>query len=367
MMNTYRVVGLMSGSSLDGLDMALCTFALNASNEIVNWAIEAAETAPFPDDWALRLKQLPNAGALELAQAHADFGAWMGRQTRHFLQRHHLEADLVASHGHTVFHYPDRHFTFQLGDGAALAVNCGLPVVCDFRTSDIALGGQGAPLAPIADKLLFGSYDFCLNLGGIANISCHLGEKYVAFDICGANQALNALASLLGKPYDDQGKIAAAGRELSALSQLLDNETYFTEPYPKSLGNHWVQTHTVQNCLAFEGDVADKLHTVCLHIARQIAAHLRGLIDREGLEKDNFRMLVTGGGAYNNFLLDCIKMTCNEVITLEPVIPDPETVSYKEALLMALAGLLRLENKPNCLATVTGASRDAIGGAVYLP
>lgn len=364
-MKTYRIVGLMSGSSLDGLDMALCAFEYSPEKGVSHWSIEAADTAAFDDEWRTRLQQLTKADARTLAQAHADFGDWMGRQCALFLQRHKVKADLVASHGHTVFHYPEQHFTFQLGDGAALAARCGLPVVCDFRTSDIALGGQGAPLAPIADKLLFGQYDFCLNLGGIANISGHLGNSYVAFDVCGANQILNALAAQLGQPFDNRGEIAASGTELPALSALLNDESYFDEPYPKSLGNHWVQSHTVAKCLAFDGLVADKLHTACRHIAGQIASQLRQMITREGLEKNIYHLLATGGGAYNNFLMDCIKTACNEFVDLELTIPAPTTISYKEAVLMALAGLLRWEQVPNCMATVTGASRDAIGGAVY--
>lgn len=367
MMKTLRVIGLMSGSSLDGLDVALCVFSIGSPFSIRSWAIAAAETFPLPSGWVSRLRALPQAGALELAEAHAAFGEWMGRQAAVFMQKNQLRADAVASHGHTIFHYPERHFTFQLGDGAALAVQCGLPVVCDFRASDVALGGQGAPLAPIADKLLFGQYDFCLNLGGIANISCHVGHRYVAYDVCGANQILNALAALAGKTCDDGGVMAAAGSELPALSRLLDAETYFSAPYPKSLGNHWVQTYSVRQCIDYQGDVEDRLHTACLHIARQIAAQIRQLIAREGLKKNTYSMLVTGGGAYNTFLIDCIHKACNEATELDLHIPDTATIDYKEALLMALAGVLRLENTANCMATVTGASRDAIGGAVYLP
>jgi anhydro-N-acetylmuramic acid kinase len=370
-MPAYLCLGLMSGSSLDGLDVALCSFEVSDENppKLKNWSLQETETLPFSADWQGRLANLPNSNAFSLAQAHADFGHYMGALVHNFFSKNGISPgsiDFIASHGHTIFHEPSLHFSTQIGDGAALAVATGCTVVCDFRTSDVALGGQGAPLAPLADKVLFPGYDFYLNLGGIANLTCHTPEKYIAFDVCAANQALNSLAKEAGFDYDEDGKMAASGQLLESLFDHLNDESFFYENYPKSLSNQWVQANTVAKCAAATGSVTDRLHTACQHVGYQLARAIRHISEKEGFKKDRYRLLATGGGALNSFLIQCIEQQCQSFAEVEVVLPEMEIIKFKEAILMALLGILRIESSTNCLSTVTGASRDAAGGAIYL-
>jgi len=361
---TYRALGLMSGSSLDGLDVAFCEFQMENSH-LVAWQILQAETVPYDVTWQEKLQQLPRASGQELALGHAHFGHYLGELTLGFIQKHQIEPDFIASHGHTIFHFPNEKMTLQIGDGAAMAAATGYPVVSDFRAMDVALGGQGAPLAPIADRLLFPGYDFYLNLGGIANITCDVNGKFIAFDIGGANQLLNFLARQLNKPFDEGGALAASGTLHAGLLAKANALPYFEQTYPKSLGNDWVQEQLIPIFRHYKATVADKLHTACLHIAWQIAKQVTAIIEQEALQKEAYQLFVTGGGAHNDFLLQCLEQACAKAPNIEIVIPDPLIISFKEAALMALMGVLRQENRPNCMATVTGASRDAIGGALH--
>lgn len=355
----------MSGSSLDGLDMAICRFELQGGT-VQDWALLAWQTAPYPERWQERLRALPQASARELAHAHADLGRWMGETVKAFLQQHpQWPPDFIASHGHTIFHFPEQGFTTQIGDGAAIAAITGIATVCDFRSTDLALGGQGAPLAPLADRLLFSQHDFMLNLGGIANMTCRIGERYIAFDVGGANQILNALAQTLGLPYDDGGRLAACGKLIPELKDALDSLPYFQLPPPKSLGNDWVQRYQTDLCLNWPAPVEDRLHTACVHIAGQIAQAFGQIRTAERWQLPSYSALATGGGAFNAFLVRLILEACNRIAPVSLHIPDPAIVSMKEAILMALMGALRAEGQPNCLSSVTGARQDAIGGAAY--
>ncbi len=363
-MKTYRVLGLMSGSSLDGLDIAFCDMHWNGQT-LDAWHISHAETMPFTDVWQAQLRHLPNASGRELATAHAQFGHYIGELVNQFLQQYPSKPDFIASHGHTIFHDPDQRMTLQLGDGAAIAATTGYPVIADFRAMDIALGGQGAPVAPIADRYLLPGYDFYLNLGGIANITCHTRDSYIAFDIGGANQVLNMLAQQLGLPYDNGGAIAASGALQIDLLAQVNALPYHALPYPKSLGNDWVQEQLLPIFREFDATIADKLHTACQYIAHQVAKDMAAIIKRELLQQPRYRLLATGGGALNQFLMHCIQQACANVTDIEITIPAPEIISFKEAALIALMGVLRLENQPNCIASVTGATRHAIGGAIH--
>lgn len=362
----------MSGSSLDGLDIAYCRLETAWEGGLFfvkNWELLLADTLPFSEDWQTRLRQLPSATALDFCSAHADFGHCLGDLVNQFLAKNSLSAtsvDLIASHGHTIFHEPARGFTVQIGDGAALAASTGCIVACDFRTSDVALGGQGAPLAPMADKVLFPGYDFYLNIGGIANITCDVGQgsRFVAFDVCGANQALNALANLVGLPFDVDGKMAASGQLDPVLFEKINGQAFFQKSFPKSLSNQWVQQHLTAECLQATSPVADRLNTVCEHIAIQLERSVRQVLESERLAKGKYLLLATGGGVFNGYLMQCIQRHLQEV---EVIVPTQNVVKFKEALLMALLGVMRLEGAPNCIASVTGASRDAVGGAVFLP
>lgn len=371
-MNTYRVVGLMSGSSLDGLDIACCEF----SEENNQWAykIIATDVVPFTADWIEKLKALPTASGVMLWEAHAQLGTYFGKQVKAFIEKNALtgKVDLVASHGHTIFHFPVKQFTTQIGDGAAIAAQSHLPVACDFRTADIAQGGQGTPIVPIGDNLMFTDYRFCLNVGGIANISCKTtspnlseGEErknIVAFDICAANQVLNYLAGTLGKEYDAGGEIAAKGNISGELLQKLNALAYFGANYPKSLDNSFSRDVVLPVIEAAQISVEDKLRTFTEHIAGQIAKHIEMIAHKEKLTfTAKEKMLVTGGGAFNTFLIKRIKAQAK----IDVVVPDENLVKFKEAIVIALMGALRLRNQVNVLKTVTGAAKDTVGGAIY--
>jgi len=317
----------MSGTSLDGVDIAFCLL----KEETGDWSysIVCAETIPYPADWKTRLQFLPNASALELARSHVSYGHYLGILVKEFLEKNRLEADLVASHGHTIFHQPQNGFTCQIGDGAAIAAECRIPVVSDFRMLDVALGGQGAPLVPIGDHLLFPEYGSCLNIGGFANISYEHNGCRVAFDICPANIILNHLSEKLGYPYDKDGLISASGQLDNNLLNRLNQIRYYKLPPPKSLGREWVESILLpiidQNTLP----VNDILRTVTEHIALQLAK----ILDNIAVQQ----VLITGGGAFNSFLIKRVRTNSNAML----VIPDPLIINYKEALLFALLGVLR--------------------------
>jgi len=363
---SFKAVGLMSGSSLDGLDIAFCELKFAEGGALSDWHLIIADTVPISEFWKKVLTGLPSGSALQLAEAHAAFGEYIGELVNAFLEKHQLAPDFIASHGHTIFHYPDKRFTTQIGDGAAIAACTGRTVIDNFRAQDVALGGQGAPLAPLADRVLFSQYDFCLNLGGIANLTFKAdGGRYVAYDIGGANQVLNALVQPIGLAYDDKGMMAAKGRLNADLKTKADALPFFSLPYPKSLGNDWVRREHIPIFLAANCPLEDKLHTACVQLAEQIAAHITQTLGREGVRRSNYKLLATGGGAMNDFLMACIRNACAPC-NVEVVVPDARIISFKEAILMALLGALRLMGKPNCIASVTGATRDAVGGAVHM-
>lgn len=341
----------MSGTSLDGLDIAYCVFI----EDDLGWhfSVEQAETLPYDSAWLEKLRAVPANNALQLALLHKQYGKLLGQSTKHFMQKHELYPDFIASHGHTVFHQPENKLTFQIGCGAEIAVNSGITTVCDFRTTDVAYGGQGAPLVPVGDKLLFDSFDICLNLGGFANISFDHNDKRIALDVCPCNIALNEIAQLKNIPYDANGKMAANGKVHPELLDKLNNLPYYSLSYPKSLGREWYQGVFLTLLRKFEIAEEDKLSTLCEHIACQINASYNN--------KHNANMLITGGGAYNDHLISRIKAHGKFNIT----IPDNRIIEFKEALIFAFLGLLRLEKKINCLASVTGGSKDSVCGAVY--
>jgi len=351
-MTEYNVIGLMSGTSLDGVDLAYCHFS--EKDDKWDFQIHVAETIPYNDFWKDTLQKVAYFNAEDFFKTHVKYGHLLGKLANDFIQKNKLSSDFIASHGHTIFHQPQVGFTCQMGDGAALAAECGLPVVCDFRSLDVALGGQGAPLVPIGDQILFNEYDYCLNLGGFANISFQENNKRIAFDICPANIVLNPIAREMGYEYDDKGEKASKGILNHELLNKLNALDFYSQHNPKSLGIEWVKTFFYPIIDSFSIPNKDKLRTICEHIAIQIAN-----VIHTGIHK---QMLVTGGGAYHSFLISRIKENCQ----LEIKIPDNRIVEYKEALIFAFLGVLRMKNKVNCLKSVTGASIDNIGGAVYM-
>ena len=350
-MDTYHVIGLMSGTSLDGLDIAYCR--LQHENGRWNTKIIEAETIEYTTDWLGALKTAQNLTGEQLMQLHAAYGKYLGEQVKNFITEFDIdEIDLVASHGHTIFHQPNKGFTFQLGDGATLASACGITAISDFRSTDVALGGQGAPLVPIGDELLFSEYELCLNLGGFANISYSETGRRLAFDICPVNIVLNALAQQKELEYDKNGSLARSGQLNKALLDNLDSIPFFSQSSPKSLGREWLDEVYMPILNKNELAVEDKLRTVCENIANQIA---------RAIKEKNGKILITGGGAFNQYLVELIQKKTR----VECVIPDAKLVNYKEALVFALLGVLRLRGAVNCLASVTGASRDSVGGSIY--
>lgn len=343
---TMRIVGMMSGTSLDGVDMAVCDIDKTGYNVL------AATTVPYPAEWRERLSTLENASAYDYALANVELGHYMGRLVRKFLDEKGLTAEAVASHGHTIFHQPGLGLTTQIGDGDAIAAECGLPVVSNFRTLDVALGGQGAPLVPIGDRLLFGQHDACLNLGGIANISYeNSNSKRIAFDICPCNMLLNRLAARLGLEYDANGENARHGNVDTALLSTMDTLPYYRQAPPKSLGKEWFMANIWP--LFAEGETTDLLRTAVEHTAKQIAQ----IVNQRQLKT----MLVTGGGAHNTFLIERLRELCTGTTV---TVPDPLTVDYKEAIVFALLGYLRLSVQTNTLSSVTGARADSVGGTL---
>lgn len=350
-----NIIGLMSGTSLDGLDVALCHFEPAAdSRSPLRWQLLAADTYAYPSDWVERLSGLDTASAYDYALTHVQLGHYIGQRVNQFLAAHPLPVDAIASHGHTIFHQPHLLLTSQIGDGNAIAAETALPVVSNFRALDVALGGQGAPLVPVGDRLLFSEYEACLNLGGFSNISFDdAAGLRRAFDISPCNFALNALARRVGKAYDRDGFLAASGSIDEALLAQMDALEYYRRPLPKSLGKEWYLASFAPLLEKAEMGVPDLLRTVVEHVARQISTVLEDRHIRS--------LLVTGGGARNTFLM-------SRIAALSPhcqvLVPEANIVDYKEAIIFALLGYLRLTGQVNTYASVTGASSDSCGGEV---
>lgn len=351
----------MSGSALDGLDIAYCSLTYITGK----WEYELieAETLPYDNNWKASLKQ---AGKLQVGaflNLHTAYGRFCGDKINAFIEAHDLRHRLhfIASHGHTVWHDPLHQTSSQIGDGASIAAVTGYPVISDLRNMDVALGGQGAPVVPIADKLLFSAYDFCLNIGGIANVTIN-GNDPVAFDICPANQPLNYFARKRGFEYDDKGGIAAAGAVNEAILEYLNQLPYYADPAPKSLDNSFSATVILPR-LSKEETIDNALATLTRHIATQI---VRALLPFAAAT-EHYRMLVTGGGAYNNYLLEILDQEAKKQnLSIELVLPEPELIEFKEALAMAFMGVLRWREEENVLSSVTGAQRNSAGGALWL-
>jgi anhydro-N-acetylmuramic acid kinase len=354
----YNAIGLMSGSSLDGLDIVFAEF--NEQGGKWSYEIRESECYSYDAEWKNKLESATSLSAEEYLLLHSEFGHYLGREVHRFIQSHGLEykVALVASHGHTTFHRPDRRMTAQLGDGAAIAAELGLPVITDLRALDVALGGQGAPIVPIGEKLLLGGHEYYLNIGGIANISFS-SDTYIAYDVCPANRVLNLLAGEAGKEFDDRGAMAASGTINAEVLSRLNAQEYYGYPYPKSLANDF-GTGILYPIVRAAGNVPDALRTYIEHICDQ----LKNAILRLPPSRKGARMLVTGGGALNDFLVNRLK-TRLEVLGVELVVPSPELISNKEALIMAFIGVLRWRQESNVLSSVTGATRDSAGGAVW--
>ncbi len=343
----------MSGTSLDGVDLAYCTFIYE--NGHWDFSIQKAITYKYPLDWKHNLKESIFKDANQLKNLDQLYGIYLGNSCREFIDKNKFKPDLIASHGHTVFHKPDLGFTLQIGNGEEIARICNTPTVFDFRSMDVKLGGQGAPLVPIGDKLLFNEFDFCLNLGGFANISFDKNNERIAFDICPVNIVINELCTEIGLDYDKDGKSAKKGCVNPDLLGDLNNLDFFQKPHPKSLGKEFIFEKVNPIINKYTLSTEDKLRTFYEHIAQQIASIINS-------EKGK-TILISGGGAYNLFLVDLIKQRTNKNI----ILPSKEIIEFKEALIFAFLGILKLRGEVNCLASVTGASSDCSGGVLVMP
>ena len=360
-MINYKVIGVMSGTSCDGVDLAYCDFSLDPGK---NWtySIKKAVTVPYHKAWQDRLRGAIELSPKDLAQVNLAYTNLLNQFILDFINREQIEnLDLICSHGHTVRHQPDFGTTLQIGNLKELTQDLPCPVVCDFRVQDVAFGGQGAPLVPIGDRLLFGDYSACLNLGGFANVSylcpdkkLHMNQASdwtIAFDIAPLNIVLNHFAQKLGAPYDDKGVFAQSGQLDRSLLSRLNALDYYTQPPPKSLGLEWVQTHILPLYDEFQLSPEDWLATLVEHMAHQI----------ERICKPFDRVLVTGGGAFNDHLINEL----NLVSSGRYLVPSSDLVMFKEALIFGFLGVLRWRNEINCLSSVTGASHDHSSGIIW--
>jgi len=347
----YKVIGLMSGTSLDGVDVASCVFS---EKDTWQFVIEKSETIQYSASWRKKLAEAHTLTAEKLVALDVAYGKFLGSVCRDFIVRYKIRrVDFIASHGHTVFHQPENGFTFQIGNGNALHAAAGLPVVYDFRSLDVMLGGHGAPLVPIGDKLLFGEYDACLNLGGIANVSMEGKKGREAFDICFANLGLNHLSHQAGKKYDHNGALSEKGELNAKMLNQLDRVYSKIRTSRPSLGREFFEKHIQPILDQNKIPLHDRLRTFTESSAREIVESIL----KSGKQKT---VLCTGGGAFNTFFIYRLIELCDDRTIL--IIPDEEIVKFKEALVFAFLGVLRVQNKVNCLKNVTGAKKDSSGG-----
>ena len=349
--NRYKVIGVMSGTSLDGIDFISCVFNFNKGWE---FEILDTDTVPYSKHWKNKLENLTNLTDEELLLIDADYTRLLSKEIINFISQHDIsDIDFIASHGHTARHLPDEGLTYQIGNLEELANLVNHRIICDFRVQDVALNGQGAPLVPIGDQLLFSRFDYCLNLGGFSNVSFGSNNKRRAFDICPVNIVLNYYANKVGLEYDRDGQLAESGSLSISLLEQLNSLDFYVQSWPKSLGKEWVDRVILPLIESYNLKVADVLNTFVEHIAIQVRSNI----------DSSSTVLVTGGGAFNTFLMKRIR----ESSKAHFILPDKEIIEYKEALIFALLGVLKIRNEINCLSSVTGASRDHSSGKIIEP
>ena len=351
---TKYIIGVMSGTSLDGIDIAYVKITSNEKN--YNFEIINSTTIPYTEKWKNNLKNSFNSNGEKLTKLDADYGIFLGKTIKQFIKDNSIsKLDFIASHGHTVFHNPKEHYTLQIGNGPYITTITGIKTICNFRVQDIALGGQGAPLVPIGDELLFSEYDYCLNLGGFSNISLNKDKQRIAFDICPTNIVLNHYVNQINLEYDNKGEIASTGTIKKELLNELNSLEFYTDKKPKSLGYEFVVTIIFPIIDKYNLELKDILRTFVEHIAIQIS---------QNINSDSSKtLLIAGGGAFNTFLIERIQYYLKTKI----IIPEEKLINYKEALVFAFLGFLKDENKNNCLKSVTGAERDHSSGIIFNP
>ena len=359
---TYNVIGVMSGTSLDGIDLAHINFSIG--NGKWNFEILETETVAYETDWLNKLKVAVNFSEAELQQLNEDYTQLLGEIIKNFIKKNQIKnLDAICSHGHTILHQPQNGFTLQIGNLPEIGTIVGETVVCDFRVQDVKLGGQGAPLVPIGDRILFSEYDYCLNLGGFSNVSFEKNNNRIAFDICPVNTVLNFYATKLGLDYDDKGAISRSGNLNTDLLNELNALDYYKKSFPKSLGFEFVKEIVLPIIEKYSIANEDKMRTFIEHIAIQTSLALNCFSHPKRQDQNEKRkLLATGGGTYNNFLMERMRFHLPQ---LAIIIPDKKTIEFKEALIFGLLGVLRLRNEINVLSSVTGAKHDHSSGIIY--
>ncbi len=348
----YKIIGVMSGTSLDGVDLAHIEFTIH--NKRWEFHLLECKTIPYDDSWVKQLKSAVNFNENQLTEINRNYTQLLGNIIRNFIEKHQLKnIDAVCSHGHTILHQPQNGFTLQIGNLPEIAAICHQKVVCDFRVQDVQLGGQGAPLVPIGDRLLFSDFDYCLNLGGFSNISFEQDGQRIAFDISPVNTVLNFYANQLGFDFDNRGKIAQSGKLHSALLEALNNLDFYQKSFPKSLGFEYVKEVVLPLIESYSITIEDKMHTFSEHVAFQIA---------NALPVKKGKLLITGGGAYNDFLIERTQFYLPEIAI---TIPEPKILEFKEALIFGLLGVLKLRDEINVLSSVTGAKKNHSSGVIF--
>ena len=349
----YNVIGAMSGTSLDGVDLAHIQFEIKDGK----WAFKIleCETISYDSNWIGALKTAVDYTQNQLSALNKNYTKLLASMIATFIKKNSIEnLDAVCSHGHTILHQPQNGFTLQIGNLPEIAKLTQQKVVCDFRVQDVQLGGQGAPLVPIGDRILFQEYDYCMNLGGFSNVSFEENKQRIAFDIAAVNTVLNFYANQLGLDYDDKGQISRTGTCNTNLLTELNSLAFYQKKHPKSLGFEFVKEVLLPLIENYPITIEDKLRTYTEHIAVQIAL---------ALPKKKGSMLTTGGGAYNEFLIEKIQFHLPE---MKIIIPSKKILEFKEALIFALLGVLKLRDEINTLQSVTGASHDHSSGVIFL-
>jgi anhydro-N-acetylmuramic acid kinase len=358
--NNYNVIGVMSGTSVDGVDLAQIKFYLDDNK----WTFEIleSETIGYSKDWMNQLKSAVDYSELELNNLDREYTKLLASIISVFIAKHKIEyLDAVCSHGHTILHQPEKGLTLQIGNLPLISTLINQTVVCDYRVQDVQLGGQGAPLVPIGDRILFSEYDYCMNLGGFSNVSFEQYGERIAFDISPVNTVLNYYANQLGLDYDDKGNISRTGKVSEKLLNELNALDYYQQKFPKSLGFEFVKDFVLPMIESYEISIEDKFRTFTEHLALQTALALDCLETRDN---EKSRTLITGGGAYNDFIIERIQ---SYLPKMEIVIPSAKILEYKEALIFALLGVLKLRDEINVLSSVTGAKTDHSSGKIYKP
>ncbi|MEP2278425.1 anhydro-N-acetylmuramic acid kinase [Maribacter sp.] len=357
-MKTYKIIGLMSGTSLDGLDLAYCH--IWEKDHIWHFDIKETKSVNYSTEMLNTLKNAISLSAEKLIELHNTYGTWLGEQTSLFINQNNLEVDYIASHGHTTHHRPEMGLTFQVGSGQHIANTTGIKVIADFRTNDLALGGQGAPLVPIGDRMFFNKYEFCLNLGGISNISFDVKDKRIAYDIGLANMILNYITRKVDLEYDEDGNLARTGSINQEMLERLNSLKYYLLPHPKSIGYEWFLEEVVPIVENTDDSIENLLHTSIHHICDKVAQQ----IQLNFIKKEQ-QVLVTGGGALNSYLIETLQQKLGS--TTKVVVPEKIIIEFKEALVFALMGVLRVEQLTNVLSSVTGAIKDSSSGVLFIP